>query len=371
MQPCIPQVLPLSVIDWEALIPLMGQANRQLAEYNGVLYTMQNPELLLAPFTTQEAVLSSRIEGTQATLGEVLRFEAGEEPELESRRLDIQEIMNYRRALRVAERELIGRPFNLNLLLRLHEILLDSVRGRNKTRGRFRTEQNWIGAPGSKIEEAEFIPPAPGEMLTKALHNWESYYHMDRPDPLVQLAVVHAQFETLHPFLDGNGRLGRILIPLFLYEKQMLSRPMFYLSEYLERNREVYIEKLRMLGKADSAWNDWIRFFLTGLAEQSRANVAKARQIQVLYDDLKRQILSLTHSQFAIPLLDNMFEQPIFRSSRFVELENMPSRPMILNMLGRLKAAGILKVVQEARGPHAQVLALVQLVNLCEGKDVI
>ena len=371
MQPCIPQTLPISGIAWETLIPVMGQANRQLAEYNGVLYTMPNPELLLAPFTTQEAVLSSRIEGTQATLGEVLRFEAGEQPELESRRLDIQEIMNYRTALRVAEAELETRPFNLNLLLRLHEILLDSVRGRNKARGRFRVEQNWIGAPGSSIEEAQFVPPAPGTILTAALNNWEVYYHMDRPDPLVQLAVVHAQFETLHPFLDGNGRLGRILIPLFLYEKKMLSRPMFYLSEYIERNRETYIERLRMLGKSDSAWNDWIRFFLMGIVEQSRANVAKARQIQALYDDLKRKILALTHSQFAVPLLDHMFEQPIFRSSRFVELQNMPSRPMILNMLGRLKNAGILKVIQEPRGPHAQVLALAELVNLCEGKEVI
>ncbi|MGA9070409.1 MAG: Fic/DOC family N-terminal domain-containing protein, partial [Terracidiphilus sp.] len=221
MKPYVPQELPLSEVAWIQLIPLIGQANRQLAEYNGVLYTFTNPELLLSPLTTQEAVLSSKIEGTQATLGEVLKFEAGEEPELESRRQDIQEIMNYRHALKEAEEELRTRPFNLNLLLQLHSTLLDSVRGRNKARGSFRKDQNWIGSPGSTIEEAEFIPPAPGDSLEKALHNWESYYHDDRPDALVQLAITHAQFEILHPFLDGNGRLGRILIPLFLFEKKI------------------------------------------------------------------------------------------------------------------------------------------------------
>jgi Fic family protein len=371
MEPFIPQVLPLEEVAWEPLIPLIGKANWQLAEYNGVLSTLPNPELLLALLTTQEAVLSSKIEGTQATLGEVLRFEAGQEPEAESRRQDIGEIMNYRRALREAEEQLKSRPFNLNLLLRLHATLLDSVRGRNKARGKFRVEQNWIGAPGSKIEEAQFVPPAPGEPLLHALYNWESYYHTQRPDTLVQLAILHAQFEILHPFLDGNGRLGRILIPIFLCERGLLSQPVFYMSAYLESNRERYVEQLRLLGKAEGAWNRWVEFFLEGLIQQAQANVTKAREIHSLYEELKRQILDLTHSQYAVPLLDNMFEQPIFRSSHLDSKNNMPSRPMIMNMLGRLKKAEILKTVAEGRGPHGQVLALAKLVNLCEGKDVV
>lgn len=371
MEPFVPQILPTSDVAWEPLIPIIGKANRHLAEYNGVLSTLPNPELLLSPLTTQEAVLSSKIEGTQATLGEVLKFEAGQEPELESRRQDIQEIMNYRRALREAEEALKSRPFNLNLLLQLHATLLDSVRGRNKARGHFRTEQNWIGAYGSSIEEAQFVPPAPGEMLRNALDNWERYYHMDRPDTLVQLAVVHAQFEILHPFLDGNGRLGRILIPIFLFEKAILSRPVFYLSEYFDNNREQYIETLRSLGRSQNSWNAWIHFFLSGLIKQAQGNVAKARQIHDLYESLKRRILALTHSQYAVPLLDHIFEQPIFQTSHIKDKPNMPSKPMVMNMLGKLKRNGILTTIAGARGPHAEVLALAELVNLCEGREVL
>jgi Fic family protein len=160
-KPFVPQMLPHDDVKWEPLIPLIGQANRALAHYDGVLYGVPNPAVLLSPLTTQEAVLSSKIEGTQATLGDVLKFEAGEEPKQESRRLDIQEIDNYRKALREAEHELQTRPFNLNLLLKLHSTLLDSVRGRDKGRGRFRTVQNWIGSHETSIEHAAYIPPKP------------------------------------------------------------------------------------------------------------------------------------------------------------------------------------------------------------------
>jgi len=172
MKPFIPKLLPITGIKWEPLIPLIGRANRSLAHYNGLLQALPNPDVLLAPLTTQEAVLSSRIEGTQATLSEVLKFEAGEEPKVESRRLDIQEILNYRRALRKAETELKRKPFHLNLLLELHDILLNSVRGRDKARGQFRTTQNWIGRPGTPIEKAQFIPPHP-LAVTRLIDNWE------------------------------------------------------------------------------------------------------------------------------------------------------------------------------------------------------
>src|ERR1700690_494796 len=186
-KPHIPQMLPHKDVEWEPLIPLIGQANRALAHYDGVLYGVPNPGVLLSPLPTQEGVLSSRIEGPKASLGDVLKFEAGEQPKQEARRLDIQEIDNYRKALRAAEAELETRPFNLNLLLKLHSILLDSVRGRDKARGQFRTIQNWIGVPDSPMEQAAYIPPAPSA-LPQLLDNWEKYYHMERPDPLVQLA---------------------------------------------------------------------------------------------------------------------------------------------------------------------------------------
>lgn len=370
MRPFVPRKLPIRGVAWEALIPLIGRANRSLAHYDGVLYGVPNPEVLLAPFTTQEAVLSSKIEGTQATLGEVLKFEAGEEPESESRRQDIQEIINYRAALRAAEEELKTRPFHLNLLLRLHEILLDSVRGENKARGQFRTAQNWIGSPGSPIEKAEFVPPDP-ILLPEALDKWEKYYHADCPDALVQLAVVHAQFEIIHPFLDGNGRLGRILIPLFLFEKQHLSRPMFYLSAYLDEHRDEYIDRLRAIGHSEDAWNDWIAFFLRALDEQAGLNATKARAIIDLYGSLKQRVISLSHSRFAVPLLDQLFERPLFQMSQLRFDAPQPSRQAIANLLRILRDAGILKIAREGSGARGQVFAFADLVNLCEGTGAV
>ena len=369
-KPFVPQRLPLSDVAWEPLIPLIGRANRALAHYDGVLYGVPNPAVLLAPLTTQEAVLSSRIEGTQATFSEVLKFEAGQEPAQQSRLLDIQEIINYRQALRTAETKLKKRPFNLNLLLDLHSILLDSVRGRDKGRGRFRTVQNWIGEPGSTVETATFVPPDPS-LLPSLLDNWEKYYHTEGPDPLVQLAIVHAQFEIIHPFVDGNGRIGRILVPLFLYEAKILAQPTFYLSAYLEAHRETYVDRLRALGQTSGAWNRWIEFFLTALIEQAKLNAAKARDIIDLYENKKKQIVALTHSRFAIPLLDALFEKPVLRSSDLTAREGMPSKPMVMNLLGKLKKGGILKVVNEGSGQRAQVLAFAELIDLCEGKKAL
>ncbi|MGH6932186.1 MAG: Fic family protein [Dongiaceae bacterium] len=371
MKPFDPQRFPIRDLDWEPLIPLIGRANRSLALYDGILYGVPNPGILLSPLTTQEAVLSSRIEGTQATLTDVLKFEAGEAPEQESRRVDILEIINYRRALRHAEATLNTRPFNLNLLLEMHAILLDSVRGRNKGRGRFRTTQNWIGSPETPIERADFVPPDPIH-LEQALDNWEKYYHAERPDPLVQLAVVHAQFEIIHPFLDGNGRIGRIMIPLFLYEKKLLARPVFYLSAYLEVHRDEYIARLRALGRNREAWNQWIAFILCALDEQARANADKARAIIDLYTRLKKQVFELTHSQYAVPILDEIFRQPLFQSTNIkLMVARKPTRQAIANLLRIFRENGILKVARAGRGRRAQILAFAELINLCEGKKVI
>lgn len=369
IKPFVPASLPIS-LDWESLIPSIGAANRALANFNGALYGMPNPELLLSPLTTQEAVLSSKIEGTQATLSEVLKFEAGEEPTQEARRLDIQEILNYRTALEGAESELQNRPFNLNLLLDLHNALLDSVRGRDKARGQFRTVQNWIGRPGSPILEATYIPPEPSK-LRSLLDNWEKYYHAERPDPLVQLAMVHGQFEIIHPFMDGNGRMGRILIPLFLYEKRLLSRPVLYLSAYLETHKEEYMSALGALSSGlDQAWNRWVKFFLNALTHQAQKNLEIARSIIRLYEDSKLEIIRITRSQYAVPLLDLLFKQPVFSPAQ-LQLDRGPSKQMTMTLLGRLKDAGILVVTRESSGRRPQILAFAELVNLCEGREVI
>jgi Fic family protein len=368
MPPFEPEALPIRSIDWPSLIPLIGRANRAMARYEGVLYGVPNPNVLLSPLTTQEAVLSSRIEGTQAELGEVYQFEAGEEVLDAKRKHDIQEIINYRRALLHAEKLLAAKPLGLNTLLELHSILLDSVRGHNKKRGFFRTTQNWIGAEGTPIEQADFVPPAPLN-LQQHLDAWEKYYHSEEVDPLVQLAVVHAQFEIIHPFNDGNGRIGRMLIPLFLYEKKLLKRPTFYLSAYLEAHRDNYVRRLRALNEP-SGWTPWVSFFLEAIEAQARKHSTTAAAIQDLYEQLKARIIDLTHSQYAVPMLDRLFKRPIFRSSDLAAREEMPSTPMVLHMLNQLKQAGILKTLREGRGRRPQVLALAELINLCESRPV-
>jgi cell filamentation protein, protein adenylyltransferase len=365
VKPFVPHKLPIEGVDWPALVPLLGPANRALSTFNGVLYGLRNPDVLLSPLTTQEAVLSSRIEGTQATLGDVLKFEAGEAPKQESRTLDIQEIINYRKALLRSQDELRNRPFNLNLLLELHSILLDSVRGRDKARGRFRQTQNWIGPAGCAVERADFVPPGPLS-LPPHLDAWEKYYHADQPDLLVQLAIVHAQFEIIHPFIDGNGRLGRMLIPLFLFEKGILSRPVFYLSAHLERNRDEYVSGLRGIGRRKEAWNDWIRFFLIAVTEQAQANTNVARRIISLYERLKIDVMVLTKSRFAIPVLDVLFGRPMLTPSAFENSPGMPSKPMLMSILEKLKRARILTVVREGSGRRGQILLFKELFDLCE-----
>lgn len=368
MKPIEPESLPPKDLDLLVLMPMVGKANRAIATLEGLFYGIPNPNVLLSPITTQEAVLSSKIEGTQADFEDVLKFEAGEPPTEPSRREDIHEIMNYRQALRLSENLLQERPFCLNTLLKLHEVLMDSVRGHNKGRGQFRTRQNWIGRPNTPIEEAVFVPPSP-MYLQEHLNRWEAYWHSDAPDALVQLAIIHAQFETLHPFIDGNGRIGRMIIPLFLFEKKILSRPCFYLSAFFEARRDEYIARLRDLGQPGS-WTRWCAFFVEGVAVQAEANTNKARAIQDLYERLKKQVLDLTHSQFAVPLLDYMFERPIFRGSDVTKLEQMPSAPMVANLLGNLRRNGILHTVREGAGSRPHVLALAELINLCEGRKV-
>lgn len=363
------RLLPRSGIDWRSLVPAIGRATRALAYYDGIMLGLQDPAVLLAPLTTREAVLSSRIEGTQATFGDVLRFEAGEPAVSAERREDIYEVLSYRKALRVAERTLRKSRFDLALLRQLHAALLESVRGRDKAPGRFRRTQVWIGAPGSPIEAAHFIPPPP-ERVPRLLANLERYWRSRELDPLVQLALIHAQFEIVHPFRDGNGRIGRILVPIFLYEKRLLGRPTFYMSEYFDAHRAEYIGRLRSLDGPRS-WNEWAGFFLQAVAIQAEVNAAKASGIFALYERLKTKVLAITRSEFAIPLLDRLFAQPVFASSVLFDQSDMPTKPVVTKLLNQLRTAGVLKQLRPSSGRRPQVLALHELVNLCEGRKVV
>jgi Fic family protein len=365
VKPAIPETLPIKSIDWPSLIPLMGKANRSLSDYNGMLRHLPHANMLLAPLTVQEAVLSSRIEGTLATMSEVLQFEAGELPVHESRRQDIEEILNYRDALGVATDELSRRPFSLNLLLKLHGVLLRGVRGQNKVRGEFRRQQNYIGSVSGGKETIRFTPPE-WQMLPTALGNWESYYHSDDLDPIVQLAVIHAQFEFLHPFLDGNGRLGRILVPIYLFERGLLRQPNFYLSEFIEANRDEYIDLLNGLGRRRGSWTHWIKFFLNAVIQQAEQNAEKATAMLILYEELKGRFIEITHSQYAIPLLDFIFSTPVFQAGQVKWTVNPPSKPTLTTLLLSLHRADVLTMVREGMGRRSYIWALTPLIDLAE-----
>lgn len=359
---------PPQHLDWTRLVPLIGPANGAVARYDGVLAAIPNAHVLLSPLTTQEAVLSSRIEGTQATMGEVLEYEARgdtEEPTT-PKEADIWEILNYRKAMRYATEQLKTLPLCQRIILECHKILLNSVRGYGKAPGEYRKTPNWIGPHGCTIEEAKFVPIS-ADKLPEGVSRWEKYIHEDAPDRLIQLALLHAEFEALHPFLDGNGRLGRMLIPLFLYQVKIIQQPMFYISAYLERHRDEYYERLLHVSR-DNDWNGWCAFFLKVIQIQAEENLTKAQSIINLYHQMKNHFVDLTHSQYAIHALDWVFERPIFKSPDFILASNIP-KPTAQRILNVLKEKGILREIESASGRRAATLMFAQLINITEGYD--
>lgn len=367
MTPYEPDMLPLDGLDYRRLLSLVGDANAELARYDGLLQGIVNPSIMLSPLTNEEAVLSSKIEGTQATVDEVLEQEAGILKEGEKAK-DIQEIINYREALRTSHHYLEDRPITLSFVRELHKILLNSVRGQDKTPGEFRKDQNWIGKYGCTIEQASFVPPNPLQ-LQDHLEAWQRYMASNDVDLLLQTAVVHAQFELLHPFKDGNGRIGRILIPLFLYHKKKLSQPMFYLSSYLEAHREEYYVRLQNISR-EGDWNGWIAFFLTAITEQSRHNNAKVKAIMGLYDRMKNRVHDTTHSQYTVHLLDAIFDRPIFETTDFIRRTGI-HKPTAMGLLRQLKTADILCELRPGSGRRAAVLCFPELLNIAEGRRIV
>lgn len=360
---------PPGDLDWARLVPLLGPASAALARYDGVLGAIPDPQVLLSPLTTQEAVLSSRIEGTQTSITEVLEFEAEGDSETRSgeKKADITEVLNYRRALRHATEMLAEVPISGRIVRAAHAILLEGARGQNRSPGEYRRVQNWIGPPGCTEDEAKYVPIGASK-LDDGVSSWERYLHSEQPDVLVQLAVLHAEFEALHPFLDGNGRLGRMLIPLFLFACKFLTQPTFYLSAYLEARRDEYYERLLAVSR-DGDWTGWCEFFLRALVAQADSNTRKARQILELYGSKKEWVVDQTRSQHAVRALDFIFSRPIFRSSDFVGHAGIP-RPTAKRILGVLRDEGLLRVVREGSGRRSAILAFSELLNVAEGRDV-
>lgn len=362
---------PPGNIDWEDLVPLIGDANAAVARYDRLVKMLPNAGVLLSLLVTREAALSSRIEGIDIGMGEALEIRAGgnmDEPITLSRYDDADDVINYGRALRYAADALAeGRVLSWHLLREAHAILMEGVRGLDKRKGAFRERQNWIGRPGCGMGEADFIP-IPQEHLPMGLDRWLDYIRgEDEPDPLVQVAVAHAEFEALHPFEDGNGRLGRMVIPLFLYAQGLLGGPYFSMSGYLEARREEYLEAMRAVSR-DGAWTAWCAFFLQGVIEQAAENRARARAIVALYRRMRREVAEVTGSQYADLAVEFLFARPVFSTTQFLKGTEIPRHTArrILRRLGESEV-GILRTIRKGAGQMPNVLAFPELVRTVEG----
>jgi Fic family protein len=331
-QPFIPHNLPIKDLQWDKLIKLVGEANSNLSKYNGALLNIINPSLLLTTFATKEAVLSTKIEGTQASFEEVLQKDSKKYNE--SKILDIEEIENCKKALEYGINELKNKPLCLKLIKEIHSILLDSVRGHNKDRGNFRKIKNFIGFTGATIEQASYIPPSP-DIMQNSLYEWEKYIHLESEEILIQLSVIHAQFETIHPFLDGNGRIGRILIPLFLYAKNYLNFPAFYMSEYLELHRSEYYNSLQNT-RYENGWQEWIEFFLRGIIEQSKISYNRVQKVVLLHKSIQNILPKITQSKYLPEIINIIFEKPILIADDVMQRIPNIDNPTILRILNKL-----------------------------------
>jgi Fic family protein len=288
------------------LATVLGRAGTALGRLDGVSATLPNPDLFVAMYVRREAVLSSQIEGTQSTLDDVLAYEI--DPKRPNLPRDIDEVVNYIAAMHYGLKRLDTLPLCLRLLREIHAQLMEGTRGGNKSPGEFRESQNWIG--GRTLGDATFIPPPKHEMRA-ALGNLERFIHDSGGlDPLIVAALAHAQFETIHPFLDGNGRIGRLLITFLLCHEKVLQRPVLYLSHYLKQHRATYYDRLMAVRLAGD-WEGWLGFFLTGVADVSREAEQTARQIVHLREDIRQRAQSGHMSARAFRLIDYLFQKPI------------------------------------------------------------
>jgi len=332
----VPAPLPPVLEYPQPLVRLLSAADAALSELSGLGRILPNPHLLIAPYIRREAVLSSRIEGTRTSLSDLLADEAGQPPHAPPD--DVHEVRNYVVALDYGIERLKALPLSLRLVRELHQRLMQGVRGERATPGEFRHSQNWIGPYGSTPANAPYVPPPPAEMHD-ALAAWETFLHSrgELPD-LVQCALMHEHFEAIHPFLDGNGRVGRLLIILFLIERGRLSQPLLYLSEFIERNRDDYYRGL-MRVRTHSDWNGWLHYFLAGVEWSARRAIRQAQQLLALRADLQARLAGQPR---ALPLVDALFENPYLDSGRVKRLLGV-SDPTARKLLAALEAAGIVR----------------------------
>jgi len=288
------------------LSALLTIAERSLARMDGIAHTLPASNLFIAMYVRKEALLSSQIEGTQASLEDVFEVESGVKTENIN---DVEEVINYIKSLNYGIQRLEEFPMSLRFIKEIHKILMTGVRGQHKTPGEFRESQNWIGGSGGNINNAVFIPPSVQDMKD-AMSDFEKYMHNNKMADLIDCALLHYQFETIHPFLDGNGRIGRLLITLFLYWKNIISKPLLYLSLYFKQNQQEYYDRLNMVRK-NGDFEQWISFFFKGLIETAEAGLMSIKKILTLQSE-KKELLwkNKLSSPYAIGILDFLFTNP-------------------------------------------------------------
>jgi Fic family protein len=310
----LPFILPPKISYDASLASLLSEAHGQLGQLSGIGELLPNPDLLIRPYVTREAVLSSKIEGTQASIIDIFEFEAKAKVDSEegSRTKRVQEVINYIHALnKCIKRVQKGESITLTMIKDAHKTLLQHVRGQERTTGEFRKIQNWIGPEGSNIEDAVYVPPAPS-YLKEALDETEKFIQQphERIPFLIQCALVHYQFEAIHPFADGNGRVGRLLLPLLLADRHLLSRPLLYLSAYFERNRTEYYHHLLNVSQ-NGTWLDWIRFFLIGVIKQASDAIVNIRKLMELRSKYEEKLRLKKASGNVIRLTEYLFANPV------------------------------------------------------------
>ncbi|MCR9131540.1 MAG: Fic family protein [bacterium] len=335
-------ILPLLPPDEQTYpaLSLLTDAYLAIGELKGRLISdVINPSLIVGPLLNKEAVASAKIEGTQTTVEEVLKYEAQNKAKENP---DIKEVLNYRRAIFQSIELLHEKPIGENLIKTLHRTLLTSVRGREKDPGNFRKTHVHLGKPGSTIEDAAYVPPVPGEIVP-LMQNWVNYIHNSDNDLLIKVAISHYQFEAIHPFLDGNGRVGRLLIPIILFEQGLIPYPYFYISEYFEEHRGEYYEALRLVDR-NRDWNSWIQFFLVAIKETAIRMQSKVGDIYELYDSVKSQSIEM-NSQYAQVFMDLLFERPVISAKEIIERLEQPSRQTLYTLIDKFEQKQIIKEI--------------------------
>ena len=336
-----PPLPPEPPIDLTGLLTRLSAAERALGRLDGVSVLLPNKELFLYMYVRKEAVLSSQIEGTQSTLSDLLRFEteaiAGEPLD------DIREVSNYVDAMMYGLERMAELPISLRLIREMHDRLLNSGRGATQNPGEFRNSQNWIG--GTRPGNAMFVPPPPNEVMT-CLGDWERFLHADAPDipPLIKAGLLHVQFETIHPFLDGNGRLGRLLITLFLCAEGVLRQPLLYLSLYLKTHRADYYRLLQEV-RERGAWEAWLEFFLDGIAETANQAFDTANRIaSLLTADRERIVAEADRTGSVLQVHDLMRTRPFLTATAAAEQSGL-TMPTVNAALAQLQSLGLVEEI--------------------------